>query len=70
MKAIFALGMVVALTAFAATKHDDGSLTLTPEEVQNTIQYIREIQAVAIVNQQKVTDLENQLKLLKNTRCM
>lgn len=70
MKVIFALAMVVALTAFAATKHEDGSLTLTPEEVDQTIQYIRATQAAAIISNQKVIELENEVKLLKNSRCM
>jgi hypothetical protein len=70
MKVIFALAMVVAITAFAATKHEDGSLTLTPEEVDQTIQYIRATQAAAIISNEKVIELENQVKLLKNSRCM
>ncbi len=70
MKALPILALGIAVSAAAAVHNEDGSLLLTPEEVQKTIQYIREIQAVAIVNQQKVVDLENQVKLLKNTRCM
>lgn len=70
MKALPILALGIAVSAAAAVQNEDGSLLLTPEEVQQTIQYIREIQAVAIVNQQKVVELENQVKLLKNTRCM
>lgn len=70
MKAIFALALVVAISAFAATKHDDGSLTLSPEEVDQTIQYIRQIQASSIINHNRVIELENEIKLLKNSRCM
>ncbi len=70
MKALPALALGVAVSAAAAVHNEDGSVLLTSEEVQNTIQYIREIQAVAIVNQQRVVQLENQVKLLKNTRCM
>ena len=70
MKAIFALALVIAVGAFAATKHDDGSLTLSPEEVDQTIQYIRQIQASSIINHNRVIELENEIKLLKNSRCM
>lgn len=70
MKAIFALALVVAISAFAATKHDDGSLTLSREEIDQTIQYIRQIQASAIINHNRIIELENEIKLLKNSRCM
>ena len=70
MKAIFALALVIAVGAFAATKHDDGSLTLSPEEIDQTIQYIRQIQASAIINQNRIIELENEIKLIKNSRCM
>lgn len=70
MKALLLLASAVAITATAAIKNDDGSLLLSQEEVTNTIQYIREIQASAIVNQQRIIELENELKLVKNSRCM
>lgn len=70
MKAIFALALVIAISAFAATKHDDGSLTLSPEEIDQTVQYIRQIQASAIINHNRIIELENEIKLLKNSRCM
>lgn len=70
MKAIFALALVIAVGAFAATKHDDGSLTLSPEEIDQTVQYIRQIQASAIINHNRIIELENEIKLLKNSRCM
>lgn len=70
MKALPIVILLVAISAIAAVRNDDGSLLLSPEEVQNTIQYIREIQASAIVNQQRIIELENELKLVKNSRCM
>lgn len=70
MKVIPVLALVVSASAFCATRTEDGGLLLTPDEVENTIQYIREIQAVAIVNQQRVIDLENEVKLLKNSKCL
>lgn len=70
MKTVFVLALVLAASAYAATRTDDGGITLTPEEVEQTAKYIREIQAVAIINQRKVIELENEVKLLKNTRCM
>jgi hypothetical protein len=70
MRTIFALALIVAVGAFAATKTEDGGLTLSPEEVDQTIRYIREVQATAIVSQRRIIELENEVKLLKNTRCM
>jgi hypothetical protein len=70
MRIIFALALVVAVSAYAVTKTEDGGLILSADEVNNTIRYIREVQAAAIINEQKVIELENEIKLLKNTRCM
>lgn len=70
MKALAILALGIAVSAAAAVHNEDGSLLLSPEEVQQTIQYIREIQAVAIVSQQRIVELENELKLVKNSRCM
>lgn len=70
MKALLCLAAGFAITATAAIRNDDGSMVLSAEEVANTIQYIRQIQASAIVNQQRIIELENELKLVKNSRCM
>lgn len=70
MKAIFVLALMIAISAFAVTKTEDGGLILSPEEVNNTIRYIREVQADAIIKEQRIIELENEIKLIKNTRCM
>ena len=70
MKTIFVLSLVLAVSAFAASRTEDGGLILSPEEVANTIRYIREIQADAIISHNRVIELENEIKLLKNSRCM
>ena len=65
---IFALGLAVSATA--AIRNDDGSVLLSPTEVEQTIQYIREVQAMAIVAQSRVEELEAENKLLKQAKCI
>lgn len=61
---------VLSLSTLAATRQPDGSLVLAPDEVDATIQYIREMQAVAIIQQQRADELEAELKLLKQAKCL
>ncbi len=69
MKALPIIALGVAVSAAAAIRNDDGSLLLSPAEVEQTIQYIREIQAVALVAQSRVEELEAENKLLKQAKC-
>ncbi len=70
MKTIFVIALLASIGAYAATRTEDGGITLTPEETEQTIQYIRQIQATAIISQKRIIELENEVKLLRNTRCM
>lgn len=70
MKALPILVLGIAVSATAAIKNEDGSLLLSPVEVEQTIQYIREMQTMAIIAQQRVEELEVENKLLKNRKCI
>jgi hypothetical protein len=69
MKALPIIALGVAVSAAAAIRNDDGSVLLSPADVEQTIQYIREVQAMAIISQQRVEELEAENKLLKQAKC-
>lgn len=70
MKALPVIALGIAVSATAAIRNDDGSLLLSAGEVEQTIQYIREVQAMAIVAQSRVEELETENKLLKQAKCL
>lgn len=70
MKLLPLVVMCMAVTATAATKFDDGSVLLTDEEVNKVNQYLRDIQAQAIVNRDRVAELEAEIKLVRNSKCL
>ncbi len=69
MKLLPVIVMGVAVTATAATRMDDGSVLLTAEDVSKVEQYLREIQAEAIINRDRVKELEAQVKVIRNAKC-
>lgn len=70
MKLLPVIVMGIAVSASAATRMEDGSVLLSSEEVQKVEQYLRDIQAQAIISRDRVKELEFEVKLLKNGKCI
>ena len=69
MKLLPVIVMGIAVTATAATRFEDGSVLLAAEEVQQIGQYLRDIQAQAIISRDRVVELEAEVKAVRNAKC-
>lgn len=68
--------IIVALVSFfsgliyAATQDSDGNLVLTPAEVARTSAMFNEMNSIIYRSNQRIVDLEKQVELLKNSKCL
>lgn len=68
--------IIVALVSFfsgliyAATQDADGNLVLTPSEVARTSAMFNEMNSMIYRSNQRIVDLEKELELLRNSKCL
>lgn len=68
----FLLGVFITIagSSFAMQWHEDGGITLTAEEVEQTRQAFFKIEAEYVVVRDKLIETTKELNKLKNSKCM